>query len=84
VKPEVPMKSCVFKLVVEGNVMKYLVLSPTRDPSRDPNLKWICNRIPIASNIVSIYKTHFGCYERYKPNLSIISPEDPFVERILF
>ena len=29
-------------------------LSPTGDPSRNPNLKWVSNRIPITSNRVPI------------------------------
>jgi len=29
-------------------------LSPTGDPSGDPNPKWISNKIPIASNRVPI------------------------------
>jgi len=57
-------------------------LSPTRDPSRDPNLKWVSNRIPIACNKVPIWKTHFGCHEKYNPNLSITSSGDPFVKRV--
>ena len=61
-----------------------LRLSPTGDPSGDPNPKWVSNRIPIASNRVLIWKTHFGYQERYNPNLSILSPGDLFAKRVLF
>jgi len=58
-----------------------LRLSPTGDPLGDPNLKWVSNTMPIASNKVSISRIHFGCQERYNPNLSILSPGDPFAEK---
>jgi hypothetical protein len=59
-------------------------LSPTGDPLRYPNPKWVSNKIPITSNRVPIWKTYFGCYERHNPNLSILSPGDPFAERVVF
>jgi hypothetical protein len=59
-------------------------LSPTENLLRDPNPKWISNKIHITSNRVSIWKNHFGCQERYNPNLSILSPGDPFIRRVLF
>ena len=37
-----------------------------------------------VSNRVPIRKIHFGCQERCNPNLSIISPGDPFVKRVIF
>jgi len=58
--------------------------SPTGDPSGDPNSKWVSNRISIASNRVPIWKTNFGCQRRYNPKLSILSPGDPFTEKVLF
>jgi hypothetical protein len=61
-----------------------LRLSPTGDALRDLNLKWVSNQIPIASNRVTIRKTHFSCQERHNSNLNIIYPEDPFAERVLF
>jgi hypothetical protein len=51
---------------------------------RNPNPKWVSNTIPIASNKVFIWKTHFGCQERHNPNPSILSPEDPYAERVVF
>jgi hypothetical protein len=48
-------------------------LSATGDLLGDLNPKWVYNRIPIAYNGVSIWKTHFGCQERYNLNLSILS-----------
>jgi hypothetical protein len=59
-------------------------LSPIGDPSGEPNPKWVSNRIYITSNRVFIWKTYFGCQERYNSNLSIFSPEDSFTEMILF
>jgi hypothetical protein len=47
-------------------------LSQTGDPSGDPNSKWVSNRITIASNRISIWKTYFECQERYNPNLSTL------------
>jgi hypothetical protein len=35
-------------------------LSPTGDSFENPNLKWVSNTIPIASNKVSIQKIYFG------------------------
>jgi hypothetical protein len=50
-----------------------------------PNPKWVSNsRIPIASNRLSIWKIYFGCHERHNSNLSILSPGDPFAERVVF
>jgi hypothetical protein len=49
-----------------------------------PNPKWVSNRIRIVFNRVPIWKTNFGCHERYNPNLSIISPGDLFAEMVLF
>jgi hypothetical protein len=59
-------------------------MHPTGDPLGYPNLKWISNIIPIASNRVPIWKTHFGRQERHNPNLNILSPGDPFAERVVF
>jgi hypothetical protein len=61
-----------------------LRLSPTGYPLGYPNPKWVFNRIPIASNRVPIWKTHFGCQEIHNPNMGILSPEDSFAERIVF
>jgi hypothetical protein len=44
---------------------KWLRLSPTGDPLRNPNPKWISNTIPITSNKIPIWKTHFGYPERH-------------------
>jgi hypothetical protein len=55
-----------------------------RRPIRRPNPKWVSNKIPIASNRVPIWKIHFECQERYNLNLNILSPRDPFAERVLF
>jgi len=59
-------------------------LSPTGDPLWNPNPKWVSNTVPIASNRVSIWKIYFGCQERHNLNLSILSPGDPFTERVVF
>ena len=37
--------------------------------SNSPNLKWFSNTIPIASNRITIQKTHFGYQERHNSNL---------------
>jgi hypothetical protein len=67
------------------DILSYLIrLSPTGYPLGYPNPKWVFNRIPIASNRVPISKTHFGCQEIHNPNMGILSPEDPFAERIVF
>jgi hypothetical protein len=58
------------------------MVSPTGDASEGSNVKWVSNKIPRTPNIIPIEKTHFRCYERYKPNLSIISSGDPFAERV--
>jgi len=60
------------------------VSNTTGDLSEDSNLKWVFNRILIASNRLPIWKTYFGCQEWYNPNLSILSPGDPFAEMVLF
>ena len=60
--------------------MHCLRLSPTGDPLRNLNPKWVSNTIPIASNKISIRMTHFRCLERHNPNLSILSSRNPFVE----
>ena len=58
-------------------------LSPG-DPLQNSNPKCVSNTIPIASNRVPIWKTHFRCQEMYNPNLSILSSGDTFVEKVLF
>ena len=63
-------------------ILGCLMLSPTGDPLQNPNPKWVSNTIPIAFNRVLIYQTHFGCRKRHNLNLSILSPEDPFAERV--
>jgi hypothetical protein len=45
---------------------------------------YVASPLPVASNKVLIWKTHFGCQERHNLNLSIISPRDPFAKRIIF
>jgi hypothetical protein len=49
-----------------------------------PNPKWVAGDSKSASNRVPIRETHFGLSERHNPNMSIISPRNPFAERILF
>jgi hypothetical protein len=49
-----------------------------------PNTKWVSDNTVSASDRVPIQETHFGCQERHNLNMSIISPEDPFAEIILF
>jgi hypothetical protein len=61
-----------------------LGLSPTGDLLRNSNSKWVFNTIPIASNRVHIWKTHFGCQKRHNPNLSILSPGDSFAKKVVF
>jgi len=61
----------------------FVRLSPTGDSFENPNLKWVSNTIPIASNIVPIQKTHFGYQKRHNPNLGILSPRDPFAGNLL-
>ena len=61
-----------------------LRLSPTGDLLGDPNPKWVFKKIHIASNRILIWKIHFGYQKRYNLNLSILSPGDPFAERVFF
>jgi len=67
-----------------GDVLRPLRLSPIGDLFGNSNPKWVFNTIPIASNRVPIQKTHFRYQERYKPNLGILSPRDPFAESVFF
>ena len=64
--------------------MLALRLSPTRNPYGHPNLKWVARDLKSASNIVLIRETYFGLPERHNPNMDILSPGNPFAERILF
>ena len=61
-----------------------LRLSPTRNPYRHPNQKSVTRDKKSVSNRVPIRETYFGLSERHNPNMSILSPENPFAETILF
>jgi len=37
-----------------------------------------------ASNRIPICETHIGLQQRHNPNMSILSPEDSFAERVFF
>ena len=50
----------------------------------DPNLKWIARDLKSAFNKVSIQEIYFGLPERHNLNMDILSPKNPFAERILF
>ena len=69
----------VFARCVHG-----LRLSPIAYAFGNPNSKYVSNTIPIASNKISIQKTHFGYQGRHNPNLGILSPRDPFAESVVF
>jgi len=56
-------------------------LSPTGNPYEHPNPKWVARDLKSASNRVPIRETYFGLPERHNPNISIISPENPFAEK---
>jgi len=58
--------------------------SPTRNPFGHSNPKWVARDPKSASNRVSIQETYFRLPERHNPNMSILSPGNPFAERILF
>ena len=58
-------------------------LSPMDDPG-DPNPKWVVDGTVSASNRILICETHFGLQQRHNPNMSILSPRNPFAEMILF
>ena len=48
------------------------------------NLKWAARDLKSASNRVPIRVTYFGLSERHDPNISILSPENPFAKMINF
>ena len=52
--------------------------------NRRPITKPKSNTIPIAFNRVPIWKTYFKSQKRHNPNLSILSPRDPFAEMVVF
>ena len=58
--------------------------TPTRNPYRHPNPKWIAIDLKSASNRLPIRKIYFTLPERYNLNMDILSPENTFAERILF
>ena len=64
-----------------GDVLR---LSPTSDPYGHPNPKWVARDPKSVSNRIPIQVTYFGLSERHNLNMSILSPENPFVERIIF
>jgi len=59
-------------------------LFPTRNSYGHPNLKCVARDPKSTSNSVLIRETYFGLSERHNPNMGIISPGNPFAERILF
>jgi len=61
-----------------------LRLSPIRNPYGHPNPKWVARDQKSASNRVPIRETYFRLPERHNPNMGILSPKNPFAERILF
>jgi len=67
--------------MIKKNTGGLLRLSPTEDLLWSPNPKWISNTIPIASNEVTIWKTHFRCQERHNQNLSISLSRRPICRK---
>jgi hypothetical protein len=62
----------------------YLRLYPTSNHIGTQTPKWVARDLKSASNRVPIRETYFGLPERHNPNMGILSPRNPFVERILF
>ena len=58
--------------------------SPIRNLYGHPNPKWIARDPKSVSNRVPIWEIYLGLHERHKPNMDILSPENSFVEMILF
>ena len=59
-------------------------LSSTRNLYRHPNSKWVSRDSKSASDRVPIRETYFWLPERHNLNMGILSPGNPFAERILF
>ena len=57
-------------------------LSPTAYPYRDPNPKWVLEGTVSAFDRLPICETYFGLQPTHNPNMSILSLEDLFVERV--
>ena len=50
----------------------------------DPNTKWAVDGTVSAFNRILICEIYFGLQQRHNINMSILSPEDSFVERVFF
>ena len=59
-------------------------LAPMDVPYGHPYIKWVSNGNVSASNKAPICETYFGLQQRHNPNMSILSPRDSFVERVIF
>jgi hypothetical protein len=59
-------------------------LSPTSGLYKHSNLKWVARDSKSTSNRVPIWVTYFRLPERHDLNMSIISLENSFAEKIPF
>ena len=62
----------------------FLLLTVSNKRPIYPNPKWVTSDPKSASNRVPIREIYFGLPERHNPNMGILSPVNPFAERILF
>jgi len=58
--------------------------SPIDNPYGDLNPKWIMYGTVSAFNRIPICEIHFGLQQRHNINMSILSSEDLFAERVFF
>jgi hypothetical protein len=59
-------------------------LFPTSNSYGHQNLKWVVKDSKLAFNRVHIGVTHFGLLKSHNPNMSILSPRNPFVQKDFF
>ena len=67
---------------IQGPPVTLVTVSTEESGNLDP--KWIIRDLKLASNGVPIREIYFGLSERHNPNMSLLSPGNPFAEMILF